>query len=60
MREFGAERLAWGSDYPQTHDRPYADLVALAEHACRNLSEPDRARVLGGTALRAVARARAW
>ena len=51
VREFGAHRLVWGSDYPQTHDRPYADLVALAEHACRNLSEHDRALVLGGTAL---------
>jgi predicted TIM-barrel fold metal-dependent hydrolase len=49
--EFGAHRLVWGSDYPQTHDRSYADLVALAQHACRNLSELDRALVLGGTAL---------
>ena len=45
------DRLVWGSDYPQTHDRSYADLVALAQHACRNLSAHDRALVLGGTAL---------
>jgi L-fuconolactonase len=51
VHEFGAQRLVWGSDYPQTHDRSYADLVALAAHACRNLSEHDRALVLGGTAL---------
>jgi L-fuconolactonase len=50
--EFGAERLVWGSDYPQTHDRPYAELVALARRACRNLPERDRALVLGATALR--------
>jgi len=51
VAEFGATRLVWGSDYPQTHDRSYADLVALAEHACRNLSEHDRELVLGGTAV---------
>ena len=50
--EFGAERLVWGSDYPQTHDRSYPELVALARHACRNLSERDRGFVLGDTALR--------
>ena len=51
VAEFGAERLVWGSDYPQTHDRPYPDLVALGREACRNLSERDRGLVLGGTAL---------
>jgi L-fuconolactonase len=50
VAEFGADRLAWGSDFPQTHDRPYRDLVALARRACANLSEHDRALVLGGTA----------
>jgi L-fuconolactonase len=52
VAEFGAERLAWGSDFPQTHDRPYADLVALARGACSDLSERDRDLVLGGTAVR--------
>lgn len=51
VSEFGAQRLVWGSDYPQTRDRSYADLVALAERACRNLSDEDRGLVLGGTAL---------
>ncbi len=51
LGEFGAERLVWGSDYPQTHDRSYPELVALAERACRNLSERDRGLVMGGTAL---------
>jgi predicted TIM-barrel fold metal-dependent hydrolase len=49
---FGAERLVWGSDYPQTHDRTYAELVALGREACAGLSLPDRARVLGENALR--------
>jgi predicted TIM-barrel fold metal-dependent hydrolase len=48
---FGAERLVWGSDFPQTHDRPYTALVALARRACRNLSEHDRSLVLGGSAV---------
>ncbi len=49
---FGAERLVWGSDYPQTHDRTYAELVALGRDACAGLTESDRARVLGENALR--------
>jgi predicted TIM-barrel fold metal-dependent hydrolase len=49
---FGAERLVWGSDYPQTHDRTYAELVALGHDACAGLAESDRARVLAGNALR--------
>lgn len=51
VTEFGAERLVWGSDFPQTHDRPYTDLVALARRACANLAERDRDLVLGGTAV---------
>ena len=35
---FGAERLVWGSDYPQTHDRTYAELVALGRDACAGLT----------------------
>ncbi len=49
---FGAERLVWGSDYPQTHGRTYAELVALGRDACRALSDADQARVLGENALR--------
>jgi len=48
---FGAARLAWGSDYSQTHDRAYADMVQLARRAAAGLGEGDRARFLGGTAL---------
>jgi predicted TIM-barrel fold metal-dependent hydrolase len=49
---FGADRLVWGSDYPQTHDRSYLDLVALGRDACAGLSSADQARVLGENALR--------
>jgi predicted TIM-barrel fold metal-dependent hydrolase len=49
---FGPRRLVWGSDYPQTHDRPYAALVELGLHACSRLSADDRALVMGGNALR--------
>ena len=50
--EFGADRLVWGSDYPQTHDRPYAALVALGRDACAGLPAVDRDLFLGGNALR--------
>ena len=50
---FGADRLVWGSDYPQTHDRTYAELVAFGPRRVRGpRRESDRARVLGGNALR--------
>jgi predicted TIM-barrel fold metal-dependent hydrolase len=50
--EFGAERIIWGSDYPQTHDRSYAALVDLGRAACAGLAPEDQARFLGGNALR--------
>lgn len=50
-RHFGAARLLWGSDYSQTHDRSYADMVALARRAATGLDDAGRARFLGGTAL---------
>lgn len=50
--EFGGERLLWGSDYPQTHDRSYRDLVSLCTGAASDLRDEDRAAYLGGTALR--------
>jgi len=48
---FGVERLVWGSDYSQTHDRPYAQLVELGRTSCSGLSTRDQARVLGENAL---------
>lgn len=49
---FGAERMMWGSDFSQTHDRSYAELVALGRRASEGLSEQGRAAYLGGTAAR--------
>jgi L-fuconolactonase len=50
--EFGATRLVWGSDYPQTHDRSYAELVDLGRGACAGLPVDDQAAVLAGNARR--------
>lgn len=49
---FGAERLLWGSDFCATHDRSYADLVALGERAFAGLTVEARTLCLGGNALR--------
>jgi len=53
--EFGADRLMWGSDWSQTHDRPYAALVDLARDATARLAPADRAAVLHDTAARIFA-----
>lgn len=49
--QFGLDRLMWGSDYSQTHDRSYQDLADQARAACDRLSESEQAQFLGGTAL---------
>jgi L-fuconolactonase len=49
---YGADRLLWGSDFPQTHDRSYAELVELGHTACSRLSLGDQRRFLGENALR--------
>jgi predicted TIM-barrel fold metal-dependent hydrolase len=46
---FGAERVMWGSDFSQTHDRPYSELVALARRAFAGLREADRAQCFVAT-----------
>ena len=46
---FGADRLMWGSDYPQTGS-DYGKLRDLAAAACRGLSASERAAFLGGNA----------
>jgi predicted TIM-barrel fold metal-dependent hydrolase len=51
-QRFGAQRLLWGSDYPQTHDRTYSEFVALAQRAAARLSASDGEAFLGETALR--------
>jgi len=52
VRVFGASRLVWGSDYPQTHDRSYRELVELGRLACARLTTADRDLVLGANARR--------
>lgn len=49
---FGAERMMWGSDFSQTHDRSYVELAALGRRAAQGLDERGRADFLGGTAAR--------
>jgi predicted TIM-barrel fold metal-dependent hydrolase len=49
---YGAHRIMWGSDFCQTHDRTYPELVALARRAFGALSNEDRGLCLGGTAAR--------
>lgn len=39
---FGADRLMWGSDFCQTHDRDYRQLVELGISAFAGLTEDDR------------------
>jgi L-fuconolactonase len=47
---FGARRLLWGSDYSQTHDRPYGALADSARHAASKLGDDDRAWYLANSA----------
>jgi predicted TIM-barrel fold metal-dependent hydrolase len=54
---FGADRLAWGSDYPQTQlEGGYRAHVALAERAAGRLDVDARAAFFGTTTLRVFAR----
>ena len=48
---FGADRLCWGSDYPQT-STDYDALVQLGVDAAAPLPAPQREAFLSGTALR--------
>lgn len=52
VAQFGSDRLMWGSDYCQTHDRPYEALVALARDAFSELDRADRAACFSSTARR--------
>lgn len=49
---FGASRLMWGSDFCQTHDRPYAELVRTGIGAFSDLSGAQQDDCLGETARR--------
>jgi L-fuconolactonase len=52
VARFGADRVAWGSDHPQSYELPYPRMVALAKDACVGLEPDARDAVLGGTAAR--------
>lgn len=39
---FGPERLQWGSDWSQTHDRTFAEIVAYARRSFAVLGEDER------------------
>ena len=49
---FGADRLMWGSDFSQTHDRPYPELAEYARRAAGRLDAGAREAFLAGTAMR--------
>ena len=49
---FGAERIVWGSDHPQVHDRAYPELVRLVTDALGGLDATTQASILGETAAR--------
>jgi len=49
---FGADRVCWGSDFPQTTELGYPGMVALARRAVRRLPGAGQDAVLGGTAAR--------
>ena len=47
---FGADRLCWGSDHPQSFELPYPGMVALALAATADLDDDQRAAILDTTA----------
>jgi predicted TIM-barrel fold metal-dependent hydrolase len=49
---FGADRLAWGSDFPQHNKLTYAECVAVAREATRTFSDVDRMHFFARTAER--------
>lgn len=49
--KFGPNRMMWGSNYPNTYDRPYQAMVELARGALSFLNSKDQDAVFGGTAL---------
>jgi predicted TIM-barrel fold metal-dependent hydrolase len=59
VKAFGADRIAWGSNFPAAEE-PLPALVAEAHHGLASLPQADRDMILGGTAKRlypALARA---
>jgi predicted TIM-barrel fold metal-dependent hydrolase len=52
VERFGAHRICWGSDHPQTYELPYDQMVQLALRATDGLDADARAAVLDTTARR--------
>lgn len=50
VETFGANRLAWGSNYP-TSEGTLAEILATAQERLSTLSDTDREWIFGGTAL---------
>ena len=49
--EIGLSSIMWGSDFPASHDRNYAQHVAFARTCTQGFSGADQERFLSGTAL---------
>jgi predicted TIM-barrel fold metal-dependent hydrolase len=49
VSEFGAARIAWGSNYPAS-ERPLSELVKLAQETLAFLTATDREWIFAGTA----------
>ena len=49
---YGARRVIWGSDFPQTPVASYREAVTEGRSAAAALPEQDRDDILGGNALR--------
>jgi predicted TIM-barrel fold metal-dependent hydrolase len=52
FERFGANRVMWGSNYPNTYDRPYPGMVEFAREALRFLEPTEQEWIFGRTALR--------
>lgn len=52
VASFGADRVCWGSDHPQSYEVQYPEMVALAIDATAGLAADARACVLNTTARR--------
>ena len=52
MKVLGTHKIMWGSDYCQTHDRPYEALVQLARRAFESLPAAHAEACLASTARR--------
>lgn len=52
VERFGTGRLMWGSNFPNTYDRPYAQMLAIASDVLAFLSVKEKAQILGENAAR--------